>query len=154
MVKLKNTAKSGVPSATHVWLVMTKAMQAIGRQIDADLMRFDLNGTEFRILEALLHKGPLPVNIIGPKVNLTAGAISVAVNRLLERGFVRRDENPRDRRIRTVSLTKAGEKVIGPVFRSHQELMERVMGPLTQEQRSVLERALKTVGRHAETLTT
>jgi MarR family transcriptional regulator, 2-MHQ and catechol-resistance regulon repressor len=138
--------------AARVWLVLIKAVQAIGRQIDADLLRFNLNGTEFRILELLLHKGPLPVNIIGPKVNLTAGAISVAVNRLLEREFVSREENPLDRRIRTVALTKAGEKLIGPVYRSHEALLERVMEPLNREQRATLEKLLETIGRHAVTL--
>jgi MarR family transcriptional regulator, 2-MHQ and catechol-resistance regulon repressor len=39
------------------------------------------------VLEALRHKGPLPVNTTGRKVHLTAGSISVAVDRLLERGL-------------------------------------------------------------------
>jgi MarR family len=50
-------------------------------------------------MEALLHQGPLPVNVIGPKVNLTPGAISVAVDRLEVRGLVARAEGKRDRRV-------------------------------------------------------
>jgi predicted transcriptional regulator len=43
------------------------------------------------VLEVLLHKGPLPVNTIGPVVDLTAGSISIAVDRLVEKGLVSRD---------------------------------------------------------------
>ena len=49
----------------------------------------------FRVLEALLHKGPLPVNTIGPKVHLTPGSISVAVDRLLEKGASEPGGKPR-----------------------------------------------------------
>jgi MarR family len=55
------------------------------------------------VLEALLHKGPLPVNTIGPKVHRTPGSISVAVDRLLEKGLVSRAESSEDRRVGTNS---------------------------------------------------
>ena len=48
------------------------------------------------ILEALLHKGPMPVNAIGPKVDLNPGSVSVAVDRLYKKGFVSRVESNHD----------------------------------------------------------
>jgi MarR family 2-MHQ and catechol resistance regulon transcriptional repressor len=53
-----------------------------------------IDDTDFRILEVLLNKGSLPVNKIGPKVNLTLGSISTAVDRLVERDLVNRAESP------------------------------------------------------------
>jgi MarR family transcriptional regulator, 2-MHQ and catechol-resistance regulon repressor len=106
-------------SAPHVWLIMGKALHAIARQLDLDLQRSGVSNTDFRIMEALLHKGPLPVNVIGPKVNLTPGAISVAVDRLEVRGLVARAEGKRDKRVRVVALTKEGEKVISPAYDRH-----------------------------------
>jgi MarR family 2-MHQ and catechol resistance regulon transcriptional repressor len=41
-----------------------------------------LGESDFRVLEVLLHKGPMPVNAIGPKVYLNLGSVSVAVDRL------------------------------------------------------------------------
>ncbi len=75
-----------------------------------------MGDSEFRILEVLLHKGPLPVNTLGPKVNLTPGSISVAVDRLHNRGLVSREESPEDRRVRIVTLTAEGKDVIAPLF--------------------------------------
>ena len=139
-------------SAPHVWLIMGKALGAIARQLDADLQRSGISNTDFRVMEALLHKGPLPVNVIGPKVNLTPGAISVAVDRLEVSGLVARAEGKRDRRVRVVALTKEGEKVISPVYHRHAVLLEHIFEPLSDTQRLSLENMLKLLGRHAETM--
>lgn len=142
----------GMTPARHVWLIMLKALGAIARQLDADLQRSGVSNTDFRVMEALLHKGPLPVNVIGPKVNLTPGAISVAVDRLEVRGLVARAEGKRDRRVRVVALTKEGEKVIAPVYQRHAALLEQIFEPLSEKQRQSLENMLKLLGRHAETM--
>jgi hypothetical protein len=78
----------------HCWLVWGKAFQAASKYLYAGLEETGIDDTDFRILEALLNKGPLPVNTIGPKVNLTPGSISVAVDRLFDRGLVSRVESP------------------------------------------------------------
>ena len=69
----------------HSWLVLMKAFQAAAKYLYAGLEETGTDDTDFRILEVLLNRGPLPVNTIGPKVNLTPGSISTAVDRLVER---------------------------------------------------------------------
>ena len=110
--------KKDTPTAVHAWLVMMKAMQAITRYGLANLEETGLGLSDFAVLEALLHKGPLPVNVIGPKVNLTPGSISVAVDRLVAKGLVSRAECSQDRRVRIVALTPRGKSVITPIFRA------------------------------------
>src|SRR5580693_4650532 len=144
--------KKDTPTAVHAWLVMMKAMQAITRYALANLEETGLGLSDFAVLEALLHKGPLPVNVIGPKVNLTAGAISVAIDRLEVRGLVARVEGKRDRRVRMVALTKEGEKMISPAYSRHAALLERIFEPLSEGQRLSLEGMLKAVGKNAETM--
>ncbi len=138
--------------SAHVWLVLVKATQAISRLAATHFMEASLGESDFRVLEALLHKGALPVNAIGPKVNLTPGAISIAVDRLHCRGLVSRVENPEDRRCRIVDLTPAGRAAIVPVFRQHAAVIERVLEVLSRDERTQLERLLKKIGRHAEAL--
>ena len=110
--------KKDTPAPVHTWLVMMKAMQAITRHALANLEETGLGLSDFAVLEALLHKGPLPVNVIGPKVNLTPGSISVAVDRLVSKGLVSRAECSQDRRVRIVALTPRGKSVITPIFRA------------------------------------
>jgi MarR family 2-MHQ and catechol resistance regulon transcriptional repressor len=94
----------------HCWLVWRKAHEAASDYLYRGIAETGISDTDFRVLEALFHKGPLPVNTIGPKVHLTPGSISVAVDRLLEKGLVSRAESPEDRRVRIVALTKSGQK--------------------------------------------
>src|ERR1041384_51484 len=142
--------KEDSPTPVHVWLVMMKAVQAITRYGLENLEESGLGLSDFAVLELLLHKGPLPVNVIGPKVNLTPGSISVAVERLVAKGLVSRAESPEDRRVRIVALTPRGKSVITPIFRAHAATMERVFGSLSREELRQLEELLKRIGRQAE----
>src|ERR1700720_996453 len=81
-------------SGVHVWLVFMKAFQALMPHATRSIKRTDLGDSDFRVLEVLLHKGPLPVNTIGPKVWLTPGSISVAVDRLGKKSLVSRKDHP------------------------------------------------------------
>src|SRR5438046_2934762 len=144
--------KKDVPTPVHAWLVMMKAMQAITRYALSNLEESCLGISDFAVLEVLLHKGPLPVNVIGPKVNLTPGSISVAVERLVAKDLVSRVESPTDRRIRIVALTPRGKSVITPIFRKHVATMEKVFAGLSREEIRQLEQHLKRIGRQAEAL--
>jgi MarR family transcriptional regulator, 2-MHQ and catechol-resistance regulon repressor len=144
--------KKDTSTPVHTWLVMMKAMQAITRFALANLEETGLGLSDFAVLEALLHKGPLPVNVIGPKVNLTPGSISVAVDRLVGKGLVSRDECPQDRRVRIVALTPRGKSVITPIFRAHVETMEKVFAGLSRHELRQLEQQLKRVGKQADSL--
>jgi MarR family 2-MHQ and catechol resistance regulon transcriptional repressor len=144
--------KKDAPTPAHAWLIMIKAMQAISRYALADIEKAGLGDSDFRVLEVLLNKGPLPVNVIGPKVNLTPGSISVAVDRLLAKGLVSRAESSEDRRVRIVALTPRGKSVITPIFRAHIATMEKVFAGLSRDEIRQLETQLKRIGRQAESL--
>jgi MarR family 2-MHQ and catechol resistance regulon transcriptional repressor len=146
--------KKDAPEPIHVFLVMLKAMKAITRYAGASvgIEQGSLCESDFRVLEVLLHKGPLPVNTIGSKVDLTPGSISVAVDRLHSKGLVSRCEDEGDRRVRNVALTGKGKQLIGPVFRDHAEAMKELFSVLNPEELAAFEAALKRVGLHAEAL--
>jgi len=133
----------------HVWRVMMKAMRALTRYAVAGIEDTGLGLSDFGVLEVLLHKGPLPVNTIGPIVDLTPGSISVAVDRLVERGLVSRVESAEDRRVRIVALTPRGKDLIASAFRKHSGQMRRVFSELSPEELRRLEVALKKVGKRA-----
>jgi len=135
-------------SGVHVWLVLSKAFRALAAQAgnSLKLSKKGLGDSDFRVLEALLHKGPLPVNTIGPKVWLTPGSISVAVDRLEKTALVKR-KNTDDRRVRLVELTPKGRALITKIFRDHAAAMEEAAGILSKEERRVLLRLLKKLGK-------
>ena len=140
------------PDADHVWLVMIKAMRALTRYAAAGIEDTGLGDSDFRVLEVLVHKGPLPVNTIGPIVDLTPGSISIAVDRLFAKGLVSRVESSEDRRVRIVALTPLGRDLIVPAFRKHSAQMRKVFSELTADELSGLEMALKKAGKRAAAL--
>ena len=142
----------GIQEPVHVWLVMLKAMRALARYAAAGIEGTGLGDSDFRVLEVLLHKGPLPVNTIGPIVDLTPGSISIAVDRLVAKALVSRVESTEDRRVRMVALTPRGKDLIVPAFRKHSGQMKRVFSELSPEELRALEGALKKVGKHADAL--
>ena len=140
------------PDTSHVWLVMMKAMRALTRYALAGIEGTGLGLSDFGVLEALLHKGPLPVNTIGSIVDLTPGSISIAVDRLFVKGLISRVESTDDRRVRIIALTQRGKDLIIPAFRKHAGQMKKVFTELSPEELRVLEEALKKAGKRAEAL--
>ena len=142
----------GIQGTDHVWLVMMKAMRVLTRYAAADIEETGLGLSDFGVLEVLLPKGPLPVNTIGPIVDLTPGSISIGVDRLFAKGLVTRVESTEDRRVRIIALTPRGKDLIVPAFRKHSGQMRRVFSELSPEEVRGLEVALKKVGKQAAAL--
>src|SRR5437773_8740938 len=148
-MKRKKTAPRQDSTGVHIWLVFMKAFQALLPHAAQSIEQTELGDSDFRVLEALLHKGPLPVNTIGPKVWLTSGSISVAVDRLVKKVLVSRKDHPDDRRVRRVELTPKGRALISRGFGEHAAAMENVPNVLSTTQRLTLLRLLKKSGKHA-----
>jgi MarR family transcriptional regulator, 2-MHQ and catechol-resistance regulon repressor len=149
MKRKRKSKKRQKSTGVHVWLIFMKAFQALIPHAAHSIERTKLGDSDFRVLEALLHKGPLPVNTIGPKVWLTPGSISVAVERLVKKGLVSRKDHPGDRRVRRVELTPKGRALIRRGFGAHAAAMENVADILSKKERLTLLRLLKKLGKHA-----
>jgi MarR family 2-MHQ and catechol resistance regulon transcriptional repressor len=137
-------------SGVHVFLVLWKAARAVEAYAENSITELEMCGSDFAVLEALLHKGPLPINEIGKKVLLTSGSITVAVDRLESKGFVERRASGTDRRARIVHLTKDGRELITRVYANHASDMERLAAAsLNRAERETLIRLLKKIGYEA-----
>jgi MarR family 2-MHQ and catechol resistance regulon transcriptional repressor len=140
-------------SGVHVFLVLWKAARAVEAYAERSITDLAIGGSDFAVLEALLHKGPLPVNEIGKKVLLTSGSITVAVDRLEKKGLVERRAHGTDRRARIVYLTREGRKLITRIYGEHASDMERLAAAsLTKAERKTLISLLKKLGYQAAAL--
>src|ERR1700743_3282197 len=140
------------PEAIHTWLIMLKASKAIYHFALPPIHKGGLGDSDFRVLDVLLHKGPMPVKPVGQKVDLTPGSVSVAVDRLYKKGLVSRVESESDRRVRTVALTEKGRRVFVPIFRQHAALIKRAFQDVLPEEQRQMEEVLKKIGKRAEKL--
>src|SRR5437764_6737784 len=114
-------------SGVHVFLVLWKAARAVQAYAEKSITDLEIGGSDFGVLEALLHKGPLPVNEIGKKILLTSGSITVAVDRLETKGLVERRAHGTDRRTRVLHLTKTVWWLITRADADHADDLHRLL---------------------------
>ena len=136
----------------HIRLVLWKAAKAVEEVDKASIAQTGLGLSDFTIMEALLHKGPLPINQIGEKVLLTSGSMTAAVNRMERKGLVKRIQDPSDGRCFYVHLTKKGRNTIKTAYAKHERNLEKISSVLSEEERNELVRLLKKIGLFAESL--
>ena len=136
----------------HIRLVLWKAAKAVEEIDRASIAQTGLGVSDFAIMEALFHKGPLPVNQIGEKVLLTSGSMTAAVNRIEKKELVKRIQDPSDGRVFYVHLTKKGRKTIKAAYAKHKKDLEKIASVLSDAEQDELVRLLKKIGKFAETL--
>jgi MarR family 2-MHQ and catechol resistance regulon transcriptional repressor len=150
MPKTEKSEKDDDLSGIHLWLVLWKAARAVEAQAQRSIARFTMVQSDFGVLEALLHRGPLSAKQLGAKVLLTSGSVTAAIDRLTERGLVRREDDARDRRACIVHLTAGGRRLIEHAFTQHRTEMEEALAEFSTEDRRGLLPLLRRLGRIAE----
>jgi MarR family 2-MHQ and catechol resistance regulon transcriptional repressor len=136
-------------SGVHLWLVLWKATRVLELHGHRSIAGLNMGLSDFGVLEALLHKGPLPIKDLGAKVLLTSGSITTAVDRLEAKGLVERFNDKQDRRSRIVRLTTVGKKMIQKAFAEHKVAMEDAASGLDLKDRAVLIELLRRLGQDA-----
>jgi len=127
--------------ALKLFVVLNRATAAVNAHADADVTRHGLSLTEFASMEALYHKGPLLVGELQRAVLKSSGGITYVVDRLVEKGLVRRRPCPEDRRALYAELTDAGTARMEAIFPDHAAAIEHAMSglsPAAQRQAVVL----------------
>jgi MarR family 2-MHQ and catechol resistance regulon transcriptional repressor len=137
-------------SGVHLWVLLWKASKAVEAHARRSVNGTELGLSDFGVLEALLHKGPLPISALGKKVLLSSGSMTAAVDRLERSGYVERAGMSTDRRARIVHLTEEGSRLIRRVFAEHEGDMERVFSLLDISERKALASLLRKLGHEAE----
>jgi MarR family 2-MHQ and catechol resistance regulon transcriptional repressor len=138
--------------ALKLWVVLTRAQDAVQAHVEADIAQLDITATEFGILEALYHRGPLLLGDVQKKILVSSGGVTYLVDRLVAKGLVERQECPRDRRARYAALTPAGRAFIGRIFPRHARVIGRALSGLTKAEQLAATDLLRRLGHAASAL--
>ncbi|HLM69280.1 MAG TPA: MarR family transcriptional regulator [Longimicrobium sp.] len=136
-------------AALKLWVVLNRAQRAIGERARRQIERQGLRPTEFAVLEALFHKGPLTLGQVGERVLVTSGSVTPVADKLEQRGLIQRRISPEDRRVCYAELTEAGRALIGGIFPDHAEVIRGATDGLTVEEKRIATALLRRLGRHA-----
>lgn len=142
--------KTTETSAASLWVVLARAYRSMAAFVERSVAALDIGLSDFMILEALLHKGPLTMSELSNAALITNASMTAAIDRLEEREFVERSGSKQDRRVRLVQLTPQGAALIKRLYARHERDLEEVMSGVAPAQRAELRRALKTIGLSAQ----
>lgn len=131
-------------------LVLMRASRSLREFAEAGLAREGIHTIDFAILEALLHKGPLPMTVLEQKVRLATAPLKVAIDRLRRRGVVTSHSDRATSHAACFELTEDGRKAITRIYARHTEDLETVMAVLSLDERRPLWEALKKIGLQGE----
>ncbi|HLQ72796.1 MAG TPA: MarR family transcriptional regulator [Bacillota bacterium] len=133
-----------------LFVVLSRAIQSIQKQVAKDIKKYGMNQTEFAVLELLYHKGEQPIQKIGQKVLLASSSITYVVDKLEKKEFLSRKACPRDRRVTYAEITEEGKQFMNDVFPKHEAEIHEIFGGLTEEEKSEMIVQLKKLGLYAE----
>ena len=107
----------------------------------------DLTISQFAVLEALYHLGPMCPGTLSQKLLKSTGNMTMVIDNLEKRAWVVRERSVEDRRMILIHLTKAGEALIERIFPAHAHALAQEMSVLTPEEQQELGRLCKKLGK-------
>src|SRR4051812_32560437 len=133
-------------NSLKLFIVLSRAFKAINEHVNKVIQASGLNPTEFAVLELLYHKGDQPMQQIGGKILLASGSITYVVDKLEQKGMLKRIACPKDRRVTYAQITEDGKKFIQEIFPEHAEQIDKLMSTLTETEKMEAIDLLKKVG--------
>ncbi len=132
--------------------ILFRTFQAVESIARKDIANYGINMTEFAALEALYHKGRLPVQAVCSKVLIANSSMTYVLDKLEQRQLLKRTRDNHDKRTYYVELTHEGKLFIESIFPKHYEVMKLVFDVLNDEEKELINELLKKIGYHAKSL--
>lgn len=136
--------------ALSALITLMRAAEALSTSLQREVAGTGLTGSQFGILEALLHLGPVCQGELAGKLLRSGGSVTSVVGGLERKGFVERRRDGSDKRFVTVKLTAKGTKLISGIFPEHAKTVARQFGALTAPEQDELRRLCRKLGKAVE----
>lgn len=101
------------------FIKLMRATESLNNRLNRYHSEANLTVTQFGVLEALLHLGPLNQKSLGEKLLKSGGNITLVIDNLEKSGWVERQQDPEDRRSMMIHLTPEGKEFISSYFPKH-----------------------------------
>ena len=130
--------KSQERRALATYVRLTRAANAARNHAVSHLGGTGLTLTQFAVLEALYHLGPMSLSDIALKILTTGGNLTLVVGNLEKMGLAHRQKCPEDRRLLIVVLSSKGKALIRKIFPEHAAAIREFMAALSPSQQEQL----------------
>ena len=141
------TGKPQEQRALDAYVKLMRAAESVTARVNRRLDAAGLTISQFGVLEALYHLGPLVLSDLARKILKTSGNITMVVDNLEKRGLAERCPDATDRRFRRVSITPKGRKLIASIFPAHAREITQAMSALSPGEQGTLASLCRKLGR-------
>ena len=111
-----------------------------------------LSMPQFSILMQLHYRGVCGMSVVSERFEISPAAASQLVVKLVQSGFIRREEDPQDRRAKSLKLTEKGKGLVWQGIQDRYQWVESLVGRLTAQEREKVTEALNIMTKAAEEL--
>ena len=132
--------------ALNAFIKLTRAAESVSVRINGSLHRYNLTVSQFGVLEALYHLGPLQPGELAGKILKSSGNMTTVIDNLEKQGLVRRHRREDDRRKVDITLDEAGSQLVEEVLPGHVAGVVAAFDVLTPEEQFLLQSLCKKVG--------
>ena len=132
--------------ALSTYVKLMRAAESITSRVHKHLSSIGLSVSQFGVLEAIYHLGPLSQRDLGQKILRSSGNITMVIDNLEKRHLVKRERDASDRRMFIIHLTGEGQKLIHTIFPSHAALISKELSVLNAADQKMLGDLCKKVG--------
>lgn len=132
--------------ALDAYIKLWRAANAVDSSVNQHLSDFDLTTSQFGVLEALFHLGPLQTGELGTKILKSSGNMTLVIDNLVKRGLVSRQRREDDRRCIDVYLTDSGRAIVEQILPEHVAGIVEAFAVLTPAEQQQLAYLCRTIG--------
>lgn len=126
-----NKGSKQLRESLRVFVKFMRAAESVSNSVHKELQCHNLTISQFGVLEALLHLGPLCQRDLAEKILKSTGNITMVIGNLEKRGLVIRKRDAKDRRFYIIYLSKTGRGLIEGIFPDHALRIEKRLAALT-----------------------
>jgi MarR family 2-MHQ and catechol resistance regulon transcriptional repressor len=130
----------------NAFIKLMRATESMNSRLNTHLAEVDLTVSQFGVLEAVYHLGPLNQKTLGDKLLKSGGNITLVIDNLEKCSFVKREQDPSDRRAMLIHLTEKGRDFISDFFPKHLDHIRQEFEVLTQKEKKSLAEICKKLG--------
>ena len=130
-------------NALKLFVKLMRATNQLTSRVHEHLKDDNLTISQFGVLEAVYHLGPLSQSELGNKILKSNANLTTVVDSLEKKMLVERERASDDRRRVTVKLTESGKELISQVFPRHAQVVTNELAFLSDQDKDTLEKLLR-----------
>lgn len=132
--------------ALDVMIKLVRSAESLAHATKESFSKAGLTESQFGVLEALYHLGPMSQKDIGAKILKSKGNLTMIVDNLLKSGLILRNQLPADKRYYSIRISPSGEKLVRQIFPEHVKGVVKAMSVLSSNEQIQLAQLCKKLG--------